>query len=120
MIPDPEVSDIPRRDFNLTSPPRVRKLIYRRATHRVKGTHLKFTLQTWNDLEDTESDPRTYIIHALTAPPIIVEACQVASGAECLIDLFFELLFPRFPDFPQTKEWSSGAAHLSLATAFGP
>ena len=55
MIRDPEVSDIPRRDFNLTSASvrvRVRKLITRRGTRRVK--HLKFTLQTSNDLEDTD------------------------------------------------------------------
>ena len=36
MIPDPEVSDIPRRDFNLTSASvRVRKLITRRGIRRV-------------------------------------------------------------------------------------
>ena len=71
MIPDPEVSDIPRRDFNLTSASvsvRVRQLITRRGSHRVK--HLKFTLQTWIDLEDTRA--RMAAAHALLAPPIIV------------------------------------------------
>ena len=77
MIPDPEVSDTPRRDFNLTSASasvRVRKLITRRGTHRVK--RLKFTLQTWNDLEDTDgrgyTRTRMAAAHALPAPPIIV------------------------------------------------
>ena len=75
MIPDPEVSDIPRRDFNLTSASvRVRKLITRRGTHRVK--RLKFTLQTWNDLEDADgrgyTRARMAAAHALLAPPIIV------------------------------------------------
>ena len=77
MIPDPEVSDIPRRDFNLTSASvrvRVRKLITRRGTHRVK--RLKFTLQTWNDLEDMDgrryTRARMAVAHVLVAPPIIV------------------------------------------------
>ena len=75
MIPDPEVSDTPRRDFNLTSASvRVRKLITRRGTRRVK--RLKFTLQTWNDLEDTDgrryTRARMAAAHALPAPPIIV------------------------------------------------